>query len=69
MFPIHMPPLRKRPEDIPSLVKGVVLVCITWVLLTILVPLLWMIIQMRREMARLQRTGGVEAGVFYVDGN
>ena len=49
-------------------VPGVVLVCITWVLLTILVPLLWMIIQMRRQMARLERTGGVEAMGSQVDG-
>ena len=49
-------------------VLGVVLVCITWVLLTILVPLLWMTIQMRRQMARLERTGGVEAMVVQTDG-
>lgn len=49
-------------------VLGVVLVCITWVLLTILVPLLWMIIQMRRQMARLERTGGVEAIAVQDDG-
>jgi len=49
-------------------VLGVVLVCITWVLLTILIPLLWMIIQMRRQMARLERTGGVEAMAVQDDG-
>ena len=38
---------------------GGVLVCITWVLLTMLVPSLWMMIEMRREMARLEATGGV----------
>jgi len=37
------------------------------VLLTILVPSLWMIIQMRRQMARLERTGGVEAMAVQVD--
>ena len=49
-------------------VVGVVLVCISWVLLTILVPLLWTMIQMRRQMARLERTGGVEAMATQVDG-
>ena len=47
---------------------GVALVCLTWVLLTILVPLLWMFIRMQRQMARLERTGGVEAMAVQVDG-
>lgn len=49
-------------------VVAVVLVCISWILLTILVPLLWMIFQMRGQMARLERTGGVEAMATQVDG-
>jgi hypothetical protein len=49
-------------------VPGVVLVCITWVLLANLAPLLWMIISMRRQMAHLERTGGVEAMAVQVDG-
>lgn len=49
-------------------VLGAVLVCITWVLLSMLVPLLWMSIQMRRQMARLEQTGGVEAMAVSVDG-
>jgi hypothetical protein len=49
-------------------VLSVVLVCITWVLLCMFVPLLWMSIQMRRQMAILERTGGVEAMGVQVDG-
>jgi hypothetical protein len=49
-------------------VLGVVLVCITWVLLCMLVPLLWMSMQMRRQMAILERTGGIEAMAVSVDG-
>jgi hypothetical protein len=33
-----------------------------------LVPLLWMSIQMRRQMAMVERTGGVEAMSIGVDG-
>jgi hypothetical protein len=46
----------------------VVLVCIAWVLLTMLVPLLWMIVEMRRQMARLEGSGGIAAGATQVDG-
>jgi hypothetical protein len=49
-------------------VPGVVLVCILWVLLTNSVPLLWMMLSMRWQMARLERTGGVEAMAVQVDG-
>ena len=56
----------RRLADLPLL--GVVLVCITWVLLSMFVPLLWMSIQMRRQMAILKRTGGVEAILVQVDG-
>jgi hypothetical protein len=49
-------------------VIGVVLVCITWVLLCVFVPLLWMSIQMRSHMVRLERTGGVEGMAVQVDG-
>ena len=49
-------------------VLGVVLVCITWVLLCMFVPELWMNIQMRRQMAIVERTGGVEGMVVNVDG-
>ena len=49
-------------------VLGAVFVCITWVLLCMVVPLLWVRIQMRRQMASVQRTGGVEAMVVNVDG-
>ena len=56
----------RRLADLPLL--GVVLVCITWVLLCMFVPLLWMSIQMRRQMAILERTGGVEGMAVQVDG-
>jgi hypothetical protein len=56
----------RRLAEFPVL--GVVLVCITWVLLSMFVPLLWISIQMRRQMARLERTGGVEAMGVSVDG-
>ncbi len=56
----------RRLADLPLL--GVVFVCITWVLLCMFVPLLWTIIEMRRQMARLERTGGVEAMAVQVDG-
>jgi hypothetical protein len=56
----------RRLADLPVL--GVVLVCITWVLLSMFVPLLWMSIQMRRRMAIVERTGGVEAMGVQVDG-
>ena len=46
---------------------GVVLVCITWVLLCMFVPLLWMGIQMRRQMASVELTGGVGAIAVQVD--
>ena len=49
-------------------VRGVVLVSITWVLVCTFVPLLWMSIQMRRQMATVEGTGGVEAFVVTVDG-
>ena len=49
-------------------VPGVVLVCITWVLLCMFVPLPWTISEMRKQMARLERTGGVEAMAVQVDG-
>ena len=48
-------------------VLGVVIVCITWVLLSMSVPLLWMSIQMRRQMAIVERTGGVESMAVQVD--
>jgi hypothetical protein len=47
---------------------SVVLICITWVLLCVFVPLLWMIVEMRRQMARLERTGGVAGVASQVDG-
>ena len=56
----------RRLAELPVL--GVVLVCITWVLLCMFVPELWMSIQMRRQMARLERIGGVEAMAAQVDG-
>jgi hypothetical protein len=56
----------RRLAEWPAL--GVVLVCITWALLTIVVPLLWMMIQMRRQIADLERTGGVGAVATQVDG-
>ena len=56
----------RRLAELPVL--GVVLVCITWVLLCMFVPELWMRIQMRRQMAILERTGGVEGMVVNVDG-
>lgn len=57
----------RRLAEVP--VFGVVVVCITWILLTIFVPLLWMIIQMRRQVAILERSGsGGEGVVTYVDG-
>jgi hypothetical protein len=56
----------RRLAELP--VIGVVFVCITWVLLCIFVPLLWMIIEMRRTMARLQRAGGGEGAAIQVDG-
>jgi hypothetical protein len=49
-------------------VLGVVLVCISWVLLCLLVPPVWMSLQMRRQMAIVERTGGVEAMSVGVDG-
>ena len=49
-------------------VSGVVLVCITWVLLCGFVSLLWMSIQMRSQLVRLERTGGVEGTAVQVDG-
>ena len=49
-------------------VLGIVFVCITWVLLCMFVPLLWMSIQMRSQLVRLQRTGGVEGMAVQVDG-
>jgi hypothetical protein len=56
----------RRLAELPLL--AVVLVCITWVLLGMFVPLLWMSIEMRRRMASLERTGGVEAMAVNVDG-
>ena len=56
----------RRLADLPLL--GVVFVCMTWVLLCMFVPLLWTIIEMRKHMARLERTGGVEAMAVQVDG-
>jgi hypothetical protein len=56
----------RRLAELPLL--GVVLVCITWVLLSMFVPLLWMSIQMESQMASLQRTGGVAAMAVQVDG-
>jgi hypothetical protein len=56
----------RRLSEWPAL--RVVLVCVTWVLLCMFVPLLWMSIQMRSQMARLQRTGGVEGMAVQVDG-
>jgi hypothetical protein len=47
---------------------GVVLVCITWVLLCMFVPLLWISIQMRWQMASLKRYGGVADASVNVDG-
>ena len=49
-------------------VLGIVFVCITWVLLCMFVPLLWMSIQMRSQLVRLERTGGVEGTAVQVDG-
>jgi hypothetical protein len=56
----------RRLAELPVL--GVVLVCITWILLCMFVPLLWIGVQMRSQMARLERTGGVEAMAVQVDG-
>lgn len=56
----------RRLAEVPVL--GVVFVCITWLLLSIFVPLLWMSIEMRSRMARLERTGGVDGMAVQVDG-
>jgi hypothetical protein len=40
-------------------VLGVVLVCITWVVLCVLVPLIWVAVKLRSEMAGSSGTGGV----------
>ena len=42
-------------------VLGVVLVCISWVLLCMFVPLLWVRIQLRWQMASLERDGAFVA--------
>jgi len=40
-------------------VLSVVLVCVSWVVLCVLVPMVWLEIQLRSEMAGLSGTGGV----------
>ena len=42
-------------------VLRVVLVCVSWVVLCALVPMVWVAIQLRSEMAGLSGTGGVGA--------
>ena len=56
----------RRLAELPLL--GVVLVGITWVLLSMFAPLLWMNIQMELQMRSLQRTGGVAGTTVQVDG-
>jgi len=47
---------------------GVVVVCTTWVLLCLFVPLLWLSIEMRWQMKSLTRYGGVADASVNVDG-
>ena len=48
-------------------VMGVILVCIMWVLLCVLVPVLWVNLQLRSEMARMSGGGGVASVTMGVD--
>ena len=47
-------------------VLRVVLVCVSWVVLSVVVPMVWLEIQLRSEMASLSGTGGGVVGAVSV---
>lgn len=48
-------------------VVGIMVVCILWILLCVVVPLIWVQIQLRSEVVRLSGSGGVAAVSMGVD--
>jgi hypothetical protein len=55
----------RRLAEWPALT--VVVLCIAWILISMFVPWVWMDIQMRRQLAIVERTGGVEGMSVQVD--